>query len=388
MIKTAQVKPKDSLGSLDRGVLIKIQKCLSRARHKSTTESEAKAALFVAQKLMAPYNVSQADLVTNSDYGSKAQYGGMSKVEIINVKNRTRRVIKKAFVHKSAKAMCTFFDCQCFSTDYETSIAWSFFGIAENTVTAAIAFEMAHNKILDWACSYKGGSATFSYRVGVADGLVSMANCEKKIELEAARKKELDIIAAKERKAGMERERKLQRLHKGPSLALDIGESDGQSEDEMPGFLDIDSMSDESYGSPESIDNLNLNTRGALADFNENDENVVDLTRSVEVNVDKIIKRESRETHDFNSIPYLSVKQNPSDNDSSSAKSEDMSNSPWMSETQLVRFRATSVQVADEYLNIKLRMGKTRTVVTRNYSAYREGWKDSEKIDFRPRRLE
>ncbi|KAH1841332.1 hypothetical protein KXX54_002047 [Aspergillus fumigatus] len=364
VIKTAQVKPKDSLGSLDRGVLIKIQKCLSRARHKSTTESEAKAALFVAQKLMAPYNVSQADLVTNSDYGSKAQYGGVSKVEIINVKNRTRRVIKKAFVHKSAKAM------------------------SENTVTAAIAFEMAHNKILDWACSYKGGSATFSYRVGVADGLVSMANCEKKIELEAARKKELDIIAAKERKAGMERERKLQRLHKGPSLALDIGESDGQSEDEMPGFLDIDSMSDESYGSPESIDNLNLNTRGALADFNENDENVVDLTRSVEVNVDKIIKRESRETHDFNSIPSLSVKQNPSDNDSSSVKSEDMSNSPWMSETQLVRFRATSVQVADEYLNIKLRMGKTRTVVTRNYSAYREGWKDSEKIDFRPRRLE
>ncbi|KAE8396746.1 hypothetical protein BDV37DRAFT_290046 [Aspergillus pseudonomiae] len=50
-----------------------------------------------------------------------------------------------------------------------------------------------------------------------------------------------------------------------------------------------------------------------------------------------------------------------------------MSNSPWMSETQLVRFRATSVQVADEYLkkhNIKLR------------------WKDSEKIDFRRRMLE
>lgn len=189
MIKTAQVKPKDSLGSLDRGVLIKIQKCLSRARHKSTTESEAKAALFVAQKLMAQYNVSQADLVANRDYGSKAQYGGMSKVEIINVKNRTRRMIKEALVHKLAKATCMSFDCQCFSTYYETSIAWSFFGIAENTVTAAIAFEMAHNKILDWAFSYKGGSPTFSYRVGVADGLVSMANREKKIELEAARKK-------------------------------------------------------------------------------------------------------------------------------------------------------------------------------------------------------
>ncbi|KAE8397005.1 hypothetical protein BDV37DRAFT_277244 [Aspergillus pseudonomiae] len=340
VIKTAQVKPKDSLGSLDRGVLIKIQKCLSRARHKSTTEPEAKAALFVAQKLMAQYNVSQADLVANSDYGSKAQYGGMSKVEITNVKNRTRRVINEAFVHKLAKAM------------------------------SAIAFEMAHNKILDWACSYKGGSATFSYRVGVADGLVSMANREKKIELEAARKKELDIIAAKEREADMERERKPQRLYKGPSLALDI---DGQSEDEIPGFLDIDSMSDGSYGSLESIDNLNLNTSGALVDFNENDENVVDLTCS-EDNIDKIIKRESRETRDFNSTPSPPVKQNPSDKNSSFVKSEDMSNSPWMSETQLKH-------------NIKLRMGKARTVVTRDYSAYREGWKDSENIEFRRRRL-
>ncbi|KAE8399102.1 hypothetical protein BDV37DRAFT_275587 [Aspergillus pseudonomiae] len=322
VIKTAQVKLKDSLGSLDRDILIKIQKYLSRARHRT-------------------------DLVANSDYRSKAQYRGINKMEIINVKNYTRRVIKKVFVHKLAKAI---------------------YIIVKNMVTAVIAFEIVYNKILDWACFYKGDSATFSYRVGVADRLVSMANCKKKIELEAARKKKLDIIDAKEWKAGMERERKFQRLHKGPSLVLDIGESDGQLEDEMPSFLDIDSMSDESYGFPESIDNLNLNTRGALADFNKNNKNMVDFTRSVEDNVDKIIKRESRETHDFNSIPSLSVKQNPSDNDSLS-----------IFEMQLVRFRATSIQVADEYLkkhNIKLCMGKICTV------------KDSEKIDFRRRRLE
>jgi transcription termination factor Rho len=95
VIETAQVKPKDSLKSLDRGILTKIQKCLSRARHKSITESEAKAALFVAQKLIAQYNVSQADLVASSNDGSKAQYGGMSKVTIVNVKNRTRHVVKE-----------------------------------------------------------------------------------------------------------------------------------------------------------------------------------------------------------------------------------------------------------------------------------------------------
>jgi hypothetical protein len=44
-----------------------------------------------------------------------------------------------------------------------------FYGITENTVAAATGFEMAHNKILGWACSYKCGSSAFSYRIGVAD---------------------------------------------------------------------------------------------------------------------------------------------------------------------------------------------------------------------------
>jgi hypothetical protein len=102
-MKTTQVEPKDTPESLDRGVLIKIQKCLSRARHKSTTESEAKAALFVAQKLMPQYNISQADLVTNSDDESKARYGARSKVAVVNVKNRTRRVLKETFYGQVGK---------------------------------------------------------------------------------------------------------------------------------------------------------------------------------------------------------------------------------------------------------------------------------------------
>jgi hypothetical protein len=86
-----------------------------------------------------------------------------------------------------ATAICTFFDYRCFSTDYGSSIQWTFYSIVENTVAAALVFEMAYNKILNWACSYKGGSPTFSYCIGVANGLVAMANCEKKRELEDVR---------------------------------------------------------------------------------------------------------------------------------------------------------------------------------------------------------
>jgi hypothetical protein len=180
-----------------------------------------------------------------------------------------------------------------------------FFGIAENTVTTAIAFEMAHNKVLDWACSYKGGSATFSYRIGAADGLVFMANREKKTELEAARKKELDKVVIKEREEAMDRERELYRLHNVSSLAVDLAEAVDESENERLGFPDIDSMFDKPSSSLESIDSGNSNGREVLADFDENDENVIDLTSDVDDNIDKIIKREPC---GFNSIPTSSVR--------------------------------------------------------------------------------
>ncbi|KAE8326602.1 hypothetical protein BDV39DRAFT_205763 [Aspergillus sergii] len=312
---------------------------------------------------MAQYNVSQADLVANSNDGSKARYAGRSKVSITNVKDSTARVIKETFVRKLARAMSIFFDCQCFSTDHRTSIHWSFFGIAENTVTAAGAFKMAHNKILDWACSYKGGSSTFSYRIGVADGLVAMANREKKIELVMTRKKELDMIAAKEREEAMERQRELERVHNMPSLAVDPAGSEDESQDEAPGCPDINGMSDQPFSSLDSYEHGNLNSGEGMADFDENDENVIDLT----------VKQEF-------------LIENPP-----AIKNEVMSSSPWASEMQLVRFRATSVQLADDYLkerNIKLRRWKPRHVVSRDSSAYREEWKDSSKIDFRQRRLE
>lgn len=82
---------------------------------------------------------------------------------------------------------------------------------------------MAHNKILDWACDYKGGSPTFSYRLGVGDGLASMANRERDREIEEVRRKELDIIAAKEREETNEIGRRLDRLHSFPPVTA--GES-------------------------------------------------------------------------------------------------------------------------------------------------------------------
>ncbi|KAJ5144267.1 hypothetical protein N7526_001775 [Penicillium atrosanguineum] len=141
----------------DVNVLDKIQKCLNRAYHANASEAEAKTALFISQKLMSDHNVNQADLMANDERSNKASYGGRSIVRIEKVAGLSRRVVKEAFVEIVAKAMCTFFDCKSFSTDFGISVEWSFFGIASNTVAAAVAFEMAHNLILEWACAYPMG---------------------------------------------------------------------------------------------------------------------------------------------------------------------------------------------------------------------------------------
>ena len=146
---------------------------------------------------MSEHNVTQIDLMANDDRSNKASYGGRSIVRIEKVSGLSRRVKKEVFVERVAKAMCTFFDCKSFSTDFGLSVEWSFFGIASNTVAAATAFEMAHNLILEWACHYKGGAATFSYRLGVSDGLRTMTNREKQKELAEVQRKEPNSITAK-----------------------------------------------------------------------------------------------------------------------------------------------------------------------------------------------
>jgi hypothetical protein len=190
VVETADQDQAPGTSAVDKKILERIQKCLDRAHHANSSELEAKAALFVSQKFMSQHNVTQADLLASDGNNSKASFGGHSKVRITKTDGSDKMVTMEAFAGKLANAMCTFFDCKCYSTYCGDCVEWSFFGIASNTVAAAMSFEMAHNRILNWACVYKGGKPTFSYRIGVADGLAAMAIREKQRELDQARRKE------------------------------------------------------------------------------------------------------------------------------------------------------------------------------------------------------
>lgn len=196
VIKTADCGQAQSISRVDEKILERIQKCLDRAHNPKSSELEAKAALFISQKLMSQHNVTQADLMAADGNSNKASFGGRSKVRITKTERSEKRVMMEAFTSKLAQAKYIFFDCKCYSAHGGDFVEWSFFGIASNTVAAAMSFEMAHNKILDWACAYKGGTPTFIYRIGVADGLAAMAYRGRQRELEQVRRKELELLAS------------------------------------------------------------------------------------------------------------------------------------------------------------------------------------------------
>ncbi|PYI08377.1 hypothetical protein BO78DRAFT_428231 [Aspergillus sclerotiicarbonarius CBS 121057] len=356
----------------DKDVLDRIQKAFARSKHENANESEAKAAIFVATRLMRLHNVTHADILANDTENNKEKYGGSSEVSITHT-TPLKRVQHETFVKRVAGAMCIFFDCKCFSSERRTAIVYTFYGIAENTVAAAQGFEMAHNQILVWAGGYKGRSSTFSYRLGVADGLVAMAYQERKRELEEVRRKELDMVAAKEREEMEQRQRELERLESLPWNEDPESEEWGFPVGGFGGGVDMDVDMEEAGNHEE-------------ADFNEDDEKVIDLTGDIDENINRLIKTEEPERFNFADLPSTTVKSEKEMSSPAAVKKEEPAASPWASEMQLTKFRASSVQVAEDYIKehkIKLRFRKPRQAVARDRETYKQGRKDSKDVEFR-----
>lgn len=79
-------------------------------------------------------------------------------------------------------AMIIFFACRTYYTCRFNSVEWVFYGIAINTAAAAMAFEMAHNLIFEWARNKAGRNAKTSYCLGIDTGLLDIAQKEKREE--------------------------------------------------------------------------------------------------------------------------------------------------------------------------------------------------------------
>jgi len=84
------------------------------------------------------------------------------------------------------------------------------YGIATNTVAAAMAFEMVHNLIQDWSSRRKGNKN--SYRLGVAKGLHDTAYRAKEDEECRVREKEAQGLVTKEAVEKRKRQEEIDRL--------------------------------------------------------------------------------------------------------------------------------------------------------------------------------
>ena len=176
-------------------IVERIKKCLARGTHANANENEAKSAIRMASKIMQQHNITQAQVMEGEKDAQRLERGGMSTVKI---EPRTQYVQMdfEPWVPNLDSAICKFFDCQSFRTRFPDSIEWTFFGVAENTVSGAMAFEMTYNLIQSWAWPLDDDCARESYCLGVAHGLKNSAKAEQRAAARAAKENEAKSTTA------------------------------------------------------------------------------------------------------------------------------------------------------------------------------------------------
>ncbi|WEW58650.1 hypothetical protein PRK78_004118 [Emydomyces testavorans] len=368
---------------IDNHILDRLRKCIEKANHPNTSEAEAKAALFLSSKLMSQYNVSMADVLNTDAQANRSQnHAGRSVVEIKNIRESRSRATKEAFVRHVAAAMKLFFDCKYYSARESGTITWTFYGIAQNTVSAALAFEMVYNLISHWACDYKGGSTAYSYSMGVAKGLKTMAREEKRIEADLARKGEAQRLAAEESHHQIRRQQELERLRCSNQFGMKETETyplpQANVNDPIENFAsngDYDCEHGLDYFMPlkrepsADVETPDLEEEAKL-DFPMEDTDAIDPLGNLDEQIAKLVKTESSDIQD---------------------RAPQTSGSAWASEMQLVRFRTTAGKIADDFMKaqgIKLSRRSRREAAVRDRNAFLQGKKDSKTINVRQNRLE
>ena len=207
------VQASSSTTNVDDAILERIKKCLERGKHHSCSELESKAGFFLASQLMKKYHVSQAAVLAYESPDSRKYHAGQSIVSIRRLDNdRSKPVRFQNYLETLCDAMQCFFNCKYYSTANVWTLDLTFYGIAENTVAAALALESTYNILTRRARSYRGIGSQNSYSLGAADGLRDQAELEKIREEIEARENEAASLKARLKQEIAERRARLARL--------------------------------------------------------------------------------------------------------------------------------------------------------------------------------
>ncbi|KFY08350.1 hypothetical protein V492_06306 [Pseudogymnoascus sp. VKM F-4246] len=398
------IRVSSSTADIDNTILERIKKCLDRANHPGTPEAEAKVALHRASRLMGQYNVTQAEVLSHEPPSTQRNYAGQSTVDIVRVdSDKSKSVKHQNYVNTLLSAITLFFDCKSYSTTYSYYLRLTFYGIAQNTVTAALSFEMVYNLITEWARPHRGNGPRNSYTIGASDGLYKMAKKRKADEVAEAKKAEKEAMDAKIREEERERKEQLERL--APHVddePLDLC----SPEPEVPVYapsevssVEIwtdyeDSVKDEPLSEDSGLPGESgRNEDSAIviedssdddcteADFKVEDDNMDDIWGNFD-DLYNLDEENSAPAPILEDPSRTSVPQPKPSN--ASADPDQEPESKWASQMQLDIFRATATKIAEEFLadkGVKLKKGRKRNNVIRDQNAYKQGERDGKKID-------
>ncbi|KAL9112405.1 MAG: hypothetical protein Q9227_003247 [Pyrenula ochraceoflavens] len=394
VIELATEESRPQLSTTETEIMERIKKCLNRAKHPSTSENEAKAALHLASRFMAQYNVTQADVFAASEEVDLEKYTGHSVVSITNTQEGWRRVLKQGFTGCVASAMEVFFDCKSCYVLRISSHERIFYGVAPNTVAAAMAFEMVFNLILEWARPRKGKTEIYSYCMGVASGLLRMAEKEKEEEMERVMKQEIEELQTREQEERLQREKELEMLRGAPPTRdetaknrpyiLEITDSDLEAL-ALPSPRSCESAGRSVNLGPCSSSRLESDIRKIRENHDDLDVDFNDNWNADDDDCDEDEYDDDEEDRNG----FGDVREGLDHVENEAKDGVDESQPRWNNGMQLVQYRESAAKMADDYLkgqNIKLSSGG-RSAPVRDWTSYYEGMADSERIDVRQRRI-
>ncbi|MCJ1329107.1 hypothetical protein MMC10_005784 [Thelotrema lepadinum] len=334
---------------VDDGLLAKIKKCLDRGHHHSASELESKTALFIATRMMEENDVTEAQILEYTLSTSRKYFAGQTVVAVTRRDGDSAKPVHfQTYLEILCEAIRSYFSCKFYSTTKPRCLELSFYGIVENTAAAALGLETAYNTISEWATSYRGTASKNSYSLGASEGLVILAEKERDRQEKQARASEAAKLKAKLKQEIAERKAQVARL--GTLMRTDANTFSSSSSESSS------SDGHESDDDPEP---------GVDADFDVRGGETFGTFEDLDAHIEKV-------THD---------------------KARPSSSAPrWSSSIQLQTYRQMSDQIADNYFtqnNIKPTPRRARASTHPcDMTAYKQGKKDSKKIDLRRNRLE
>ncbi|KAH8659434.1 hypothetical protein BGZ61DRAFT_370616 [Ilyonectria robusta] len=407
LAQPSQMKPATATILNDDPAIQRIKKCLSRANHPGTPEFEAKAALHMASRLMAQHN-----------------FAGQSIVAIRRSDGDRHKIVRiQGYIDCLADAITTFFNCKHYSERVYGPVNFIFYGLADNTVAAATAFEMVYNLMTTWALKYPGQDRT-SYLLGVCETLRKTAEKEAVDEVERAKEAEKDAVMTQPPLEETQRQANMDRTWLTNDAAEVILSLESPETTPLAGFTDgvsVESSHDdqnaaatvhsEAVNGDENDDGID----GCIEpDFHTEASSRIDPSMDIDEEIHRLASitkhppqqlnaefvtssRPSNLGQDSTVKPHreepdgVYTKHHTQGSNDQSAPIPPLNNEgTWKSHMQLVVFRKSAENIADDYLKnqgTKLVAGKSRSRRVHNMTAYRQGSQDSKKIDVRRRMI-